>query len=470
MMGRLVSPAAWAFVLQVARVGGNAIVFLVAARLLPLEQIGLFALAFAPVRWAQSLHKAGVVDSAVATRPVSAAADSAHFWLAMAVSGLTVMGLGLAAVILSALGNGPLAAMLLALCAVPVANGAACVPEAMLQRALRFRALALRTMVAQFLAGGLAITLALVGAGGWALIGFVLCSAVINAVICLGLTRYRPTLWPGWQALRAHTPQFFAISARALLAGAALPALQLAIGAAFGLSAAGGFQVAQRVFRLIDALAIAPARALGLPVFARLPDPLSPDATLRAARLIGALSAPAFAIAIWLADPALRLMAGNATANASVELTRILCLLAVHTAATAVLTPALTAAGLARLPLRRVIHALIGTGVFGALAWQVSAQAVVLGHVVASYGALAVLLVHLARRHGFPAGRFVLALCLPYVVVALAMYAPTLWAGDRAGDRAGNWAGVLAVIVYPVVLTLLVPALLPFGRTARRVR
>lgn len=462
MTGALSSPAAWAFVLQVARVGGNAVVFLMAARLLPLEQIGVFALAYAPVRWAQALHKAGVVDSTVAARPVSVATDGGHFWLAMIVSALTVAGQGVAAIVLWALGNGPLAAMLLALCVVPVANGAACVPEAMMQRGLRFRALALRTVVAQFLAGGLAITLAWVGAGGWALIGFVITSAVTNAMICLGLTRYRTTPWPGRQALRSHTPQFVAISARALLAGAALPALQLAIGAAFGLGAAGGFQVAQRVFRMTDALAIAPARALGLPVFARLGDPLNPDAILRAARLVSVLSAPAFALAIWLADPALRMMAGDATARASVDLTRILCLLAVHTAALAVLTPVLTAAGMARLPLRRVIHALIGTSVFSVFAWHVSAEAMLLGHVVASYGALAMLLVYLARHHGFPAGRFVMAICLPYTLAALAICTLAFWEAD--------WAGVLTLFAYPVVLALVMPGLVSVGRTPRRAR
>ncbi|MGB1389138.1 MAG: hypothetical protein ACPG61_09650 [Paracoccaceae bacterium] len=96
MTGALSSPAAWAFVLQVARVSGNAVVFLMAARLLPLEQIGVFALAYAPVRWAQALHKAGVVDSTVAARPVSVATDGGHFWLAMIVSALTVAGLGVA--------------------------------------------------------------------------------------------------------------------------------------------------------------------------------------------------------------------------------------------------------------------------------------------------------------------------------------------------------------------------------------
>ena len=59
------SQTVWSFFLHYARVGIGAGLFLLATRFLTLSEIGLFATAYAPIRLAQGMHKAGSAEGCV---------------------------------------------------------------------------------------------------------------------------------------------------------------------------------------------------------------------------------------------------------------------------------------------------------------------------------------------------------------------------------------------------------------------
>ena len=267
----------WSALLQWSRVGIGTALFLVAARILPLAELGAFATAFAPVRLSQGPVRAAVADAAVVLG-TRAPALSALAGLALAASLVLAAGLWLAAPLLPAAVSGPLRWLAL----VPPIWAVGAVPEGVLRRDMALKALALRSIAAQGIAGGAALWLLMAGAGIWALVVF----AVANAGLASGLA----LLLSGWQPRRSAQGRTAARTLRDLalregISGLPVPLAQMAVGAVFGLTAAGAFQIAARALQLADSLALAPLRYLALPRLAR--DPARLGGELERACLVG---------------------------------------------------------------------------------------------------------------------------------------------------------------------------------------
>ena len=246
--------AFWASAVQWARVGVGGVVFLVAARSLPVEAIGAFGIAAAPLRLLQVIHKGGVEDAAVVTDPADTAGLAALQRVSL-FAGLGAAGLALATAPLVGLAGEGVTALALALGLVPMVHGAGAVADGQLRRAARFRALALRTLAGQTAAAGLAFWALWAGAGVWALVGFTLVQAVIATALAVGMA--------GWVRgpagdVRAAVARVWPLALRVLAGGMVQPVLQVAIGAVAGLAAAGVWQIAVRVVGLLEALTVVP--------------------------------------------------------------------------------------------------------------------------------------------------------------------------------------------------------------------
>ncbi len=182
--GRALSNGVWSTVLQWSRFGINALVFLLVARFLNLAEIGAFALAFAPVRFLQVLHKNGIADAIIIAER-RREAEEALFGLSLLIAFACSAGL-LGSAALSA-STAPVAPMLVAFAAIPILYGLSAVPEGILRREMRIRALALRTLATQLIAGALTLAAAAAGFGAWSLAVFALVNAVLGSVISIVL-------------------------------------------------------------------------------------------------------------------------------------------------------------------------------------------------------------------------------------------------------------------------------------------
>ncbi|WP_264212291.1 oligosaccharide flippase family protein [Leisingera thetidis] len=473
--GKLKGQAFWSVVLQFSRFGGNAVVFLAMARFLTIEQIGAFGMAYAPIRWTQALHKAGISNSVVATirdkgRETAGTEDgpvfTALFWLSLGLSLLVMAGLGGLALLLAAVQDQeqPIAEMMLAMLAVPVALGLAAVPEGLLQKRLEIRSLALRTVTAQLLAAGLAVGLAFAGYGGWALVGFATLNAVLSSAVSIIMAGWRPLSGPKWHMIRQEMPRAMTIAGRALIAGGTRPLMQFCIGLFLGLEASGAFQIAQRIYQIIDALCLAPIRFLVLPLFARARErnggALPGDAVLTGLKTAGAVTAPFYLGTIVIAAPALNLIIGPENAARSILPLQILCLMGFNITLVTILTQAATAAGHPGIPLRRAVMALLLTAALGLPALAVSAEAVTLCFVLAAYAALSGYLKSLSRVLGLPVRAMLGAVARPYLaglLAALPLGAVTMTADLRPAPWA--WAPLLlgAAGLYALCLGIFVP-------------
>lgn len=362
-MRRGTSDAVWASAVQWARVGVGGIVFLIAARHLPLAEIGVFGMAAAPLRFLQVIHKGGFEDAAVVTPPEDRTALAALQRLSLVAGAVAaVLALAIAPLLaLTAPGAG-IAALTASLAPVSLAHGAGAVADGMLRRAGRFRALALRTLAGQIAAAALALAALAAGAGIWSLAIFTLAQAVIAAGLAIAMAG-----WPGISAprpdLQAARDQVWPLAARVLAGAIVQPLLQIAIGATAGLYAAGIWQVATRILALLEAVTLVPLRLVALPRLAA-----GHSADLPGLFTVAALAGTWVMGGTALAAPALLAALLGPQGDPVVPVLRLLCAGAVAGSAVAVLNQSLIGTGRGPIAMRIAVIASISALVAGALA------------------------------------------------------------------------------------------------------
>ncbi|WP_338549489.1 oligosaccharide flippase family protein [Roseovarius phycicola] len=336
----------WSFGLQWSRVGINAALFLIATRFLSLTEIGLFATAFAPIRLSQGLHRAGIAETVIIL--------GKHPWR---LNGLfvvsTALGLFLA-VVFASIGYLTATPTLIALAIIPLLNGLGAVSEGLLRRNLRLRALALRTAIIQSVAALSALGLLAAGFGIWALIGFAVLNAFGTCLLNCMLARWVPTRLPRFADVTPLLPKVAQIAARDIVGAAQMPLALLAVGLTLGLPAAGAFQIATRIYNLIDALTLSPLRFIALPQLAQ-------DTVGSRLRFVEHLSRAAWlaswvwAIVLLFAPDLLGLLLTHEHASATAPILRAFAGLGLFSALTMPLNQALTVRLQTSLVLQRAI-------------------------------------------------------------------------------------------------------------------
>lgn len=423
-------PVFWSATLQYARIFFGAGLFLIAARYLSLAEIGAFAAAFAPVRLMQIILRGSLVD-AITVADLDNIERREGFLLAG--------GLGLAAsaclVTAAVLLPGPVSEILIALAPVPLIQGLGTCAEAALRRSLRIRALALRTALVQLVAAGLALAALVAGFGVFSLVVFAFGNAVGTTVASVAMAR----LWParpvvGIDRLRMVYPTVIRLVARDLAASATLPLLQIAVGIALGLPAAGAFQIAIRIAGLIDGLAIAPLRYIALPQLRSGSENGALQDVLRAG-LRGAAATGSFAcLGALAAGPEIaRLAAGMDHAGAVQPLLPGFCLLGLASAVAMPVVQALTATGAAWLTTARAAAVLIVTLLMAVPLLAVSVAAVAAVLPVAAIVVLVPFLCRALRLLDLPVRDFVSEVAPP-VLAGAAMATALAVAGPVIGS------------------------------------
>jgi PST family polysaccharide transporter len=149
-------------------------------------------------------------------------------------------------------------------------EGLIIVQEAQLQRAGRFRALAAAANVAALAGGVLGVSLALAGAGVWALVAQQLTASGVALVLIWGVSRWRPQL----RFSRRHARDLLGFSSHVFAANLGgfvnRRADTLLVGAFFGPVVVGIYRLADRFVDFVLELTTRPVAAVALPLFSRV--------------------------------------------------------------------------------------------------------------------------------------------------------------------------------------------------------
>ncbi|HEY0698673.1 MAG TPA: lipopolysaccharide biosynthesis protein, partial [Micromonospora sp.] len=265
------SAIGWSYLLTAGRVGSSVLVTFLLAKLLGPGEFGLLAMALVFITIAQTVLQQGLVSAIVQRDRLTADHLDAAFAV-LVLAGLAVTLLTVAVSPLWAWVNQEpeLTVICVALAPLVLFQGFSVVPEALLRRELRFRAVAVRTLLAAVLSGIVGIGLALAGAGVWALVGQQLVNAVVSMVAVWTVCRWRPSRRPRLGAIR----DLWVFSAHSANAGIGLmlsTRLELIFsGVFFGPVATGIYRLAARLPDMLVDVTVRSLQQVALPSLSRL--------------------------------------------------------------------------------------------------------------------------------------------------------------------------------------------------------
>jgi O-antigen/teichoic acid export membrane protein len=247
------------------------VVFVVLARLLGANSIGLAALAMsAPILLGVPVSK-GIPDAIIQRAEIDELHLDSAFWLLIGVgvclAGVTWAGSGLIAV---AFGEPQIAALVRFACIVIVIQSVSAVPMAMLKREMNFRPLALRTLIATSIGGIVGIGMALDGYGVWSIVSMQITKASVEAIVLLVAGRW----WPRFRFSADRCGDLLGFAAP--ITGYSLwqyvneEMPKVILGALLGANAVGIYVVARRPLELLSLAILGPVTGMAMPAVSRL--------------------------------------------------------------------------------------------------------------------------------------------------------------------------------------------------------
>ncbi|WFG44938.1 lipopolysaccharide biosynthesis protein [Pseudonocardia alni] len=250
-------------------------VFLLLARLLTPEIFGLVALASVFITVLEHVASGGVSQAIIHLPNLTRRHLDAAFVLSVS-SGVIVGGVVL-------LGATPLAAwfeepmlgpVLMSLSVVPLLSGFTMVPEGLLSRGLQFRALSIRHLVSAVTSITVAVVLALLGAGVWALVAQTVVEAVVSAVILWAVTlrEYRPGLRFDGSSASEIVTYGSKVLGFDLTTVASTRTDDLLVGSFLGPLQLGLYSVGYKLLMVVRDSIHTVALAVAFPIFSRLQD------------------------------------------------------------------------------------------------------------------------------------------------------------------------------------------------------
>lgn len=322
--------ALWSYAAVFADRGLRFGVFVLVVRLIRPSEIGVVILSLLVVETLQAILDVGLPTALIQQADLDKPKQDTAFVITLAVSALgSIVLFAVAAPAATALHEPAMTALLRTLAVLPLINGAGAVHLALLQRDLGFKALAGRTVGSSLLASLVAVALALLDLGAWALVARTLVLSTAGTVLAWRSVAYRPALRLDKTAAKAVAPAGLRLWASGLAGQVNGRGFDFMAALSLGAAALAAFRIAgQMVFLLVE-LTIGPLTMAGFALLSRRRgDRAAFQETLKTvASLAGLVIFPAFAGLYLVADPLLPLLFG-ARWTAAAQLAPFLCAIA----------------------------------------------------------------------------------------------------------------------------------------------
>jgi PST family polysaccharide transporter len=289
----------WTFLMTWGdRAFGLVFTLLLAAILGP-RDFGIVALALIYIALVQLFNEGGIQTAIVQREKLEDEHLDSAFWMNLGLCALLAAVSFLFAGWWARLNDVPeLEDVVKVLSILLVVQGLTIVPLAVFQREMRFKALAIRETAAVIVGGALGLTLALRGAGVWALVAQQLGFAGTQLVLLWTMSAWRP----GFNFSRGHARDLVGFSSGVFLAnlGGFLNrrADALLMGIFFGPVAVGLYRLADRFMDNLLEVTMRPIAYVSLPFFSRLQNdrPALREAVASCVRTTLILTVPAMAV------------------------------------------------------------------------------------------------------------------------------------------------------------------------------
>lgn len=306
----------------------RSLVFLLLARLIVPEAFGLVALATVFTAVLRALTGGGFSLAIVQQPNLTRAHLDTAFAVSVSIGALLSALLAVGAGLISGWMNSPsLEPVLLGLSAMPLLAGVSAVPEGLLSREMKFRQLSIRHLVAAAASTGVALVLALLGAGVWALVAQTLVEAVISCVaLWISVRRtYLPGRTVSRRAYRELSHYGYKVLGGELTQMVSTRADDFLVGAVLGTRALGVYSVGYRLLTILQETMQGVSSGVAFPLYAKLqsdPERLA-RGFRRAAQLNYSIAAPVFVYTAAAASPIVSLTLGDRWLEAAPVMTAL---------------------------------------------------------------------------------------------------------------------------------------------------
>lgn len=442
------------------RLGVQFFISIVLARLLTPIEFGTIALLYLFVGIAGAFAEGGLTSALIQRQDTTIGDESTVFWLNMGVGFLMALLLWLSGPAIAALYGIPVLAPLSGVMALTVfANGAGAVQRALFTKALEFRPLMFAGALSALSSGAVAVWMAWVGYGVWALAAQGLVSAVAATLVMWFASSWRPKLVFSLASARSLFGFGGYVLASTLLSTIYSRLYTFLIGKLYGVRELGYYVRADTTAQFPAAVLGGIVARVAFPLFSRMADdPVRIRANLRLAlQGVMLVNAPAmFGLAV-VAEPLVLVLFGEQWRPAA-PILQVLCLVGLLFPFDVLNLHAMMGVGRSDLLFRiEIIKKTIGITILLAAA-SLGAIAVAWGMAVSSVLSYFVI-AHYSRR------------LLGYGAASQLRDTASIWASAAAMTAGVGWLGtwldgslhpaallLLSVVVGAAVYTLIVVA------------
>ncbi len=272
------------------------VVVVLLARLLTPHEYGIAGMVLVVISFEPVIAGTGLA-AALVQRPVITEVDkSTVFWTNAAVGLLAcVIGVAISPLVADFYGDAQVEPLFAAVSVVFLVSSLSSVQANLLIREMNFRSLELRTMAATLLGAAVAIGIAAMGGGAWALIAQQLTIYSVSLVLLTGFSHWRPRFMYSLDSLREVRSFGGNVSGTILMNQFTQNTDNVLIGRFLGASALGLYTFGYSLIMLPVSRIASPIVQVLYPVFSRVQDDLQRLSSLwlRSLRLMAAITMPA---------------------------------------------------------------------------------------------------------------------------------------------------------------------------------
>lgn len=305
------SAARWSYVTTWGQQGISGIAMFVLAAFLGPSYFGLVAIAMVYIAFLEMFVIQGYTSAIIQRKDLEAKHLDALFWFIMASSVVfTIISILLSRWWASLNDASELPPIIAALSLLIPIRALTVVQQAILQREMQFKYLAIRANVASIVGGSAGLGLAFAGFGVWSLVGLHLVRHITGLFLLWKLSDWRPRL----RFRFADAKDLIVFSLKGFSGGLFTFGWRngevMLIGLFFGPAAVGLYRLANRAVELLLNLLTRSLQVVSLPYFSPSqdnPDELQ-DKFTKCVRLAGALTLPAVGLLVALAPDLLRVL------------------------------------------------------------------------------------------------------------------------------------------------------------------
>lgn len=459
LSGRVIESAVW----KLSKTGFENVLrfatFIILARYLTPAEFGVFALASLLIQISGMLASGGMGDYLIRHANPDELLKNTIFWTNLALTScLSLLVIVFSPFIARAAGDDDIRLILCALAALMLLGPLTTVSGSMAYRDFKIKTMELIGASCSMAANGTSIIVALSGGGLWALVAGSFVSSFLALSLVLYFFPWRAKLLYSVKEVREIFSFTSNIIAAQMLQTLVIRMQEVIASSFLGLAAVGIYRVGWRFVELIGEGFIGPVSGLALISLSKLRDDVErrANAYLRMISVTSFIYTPMLLGFAAVADDAVPLIFGEQWLD-SVEITRILALLAPATVLSYYHGPTLSAAGRSDVLRNITLVQFFGTLVFALVGVRWGIQGIAWAYVLRSYLTLPIQMYWLKNATGVRPDRAMIAALRPFaaaLIMAAAVYLGLEWM--RSNDLGNVVRLVLAcaagAIIYPAIM------------------